>query len=49
VRLRAIGSDHEAIRFALGSGLRLVGYSHLLTTREFGHLDRYIPSGPTLF
>jgi GNAT superfamily N-acetyltransferase len=49
VRLRAIGSDHEAIRFALGSGLRLVGYSHLLTTRAFGHLDRYIPSGPTLF
>jgi hypothetical protein len=49
VRLRAIGSDHEAIRFALGSGLRLVGYSHLLTTRAFGHFDRYVPSGPTLF
>jgi GNAT superfamily N-acetyltransferase len=49
VRLRALGSNHEAIRFALARGLRLAGYSHLLTTAPFGHLDRYAPSGPTLF
>jgi hypothetical protein len=49
VRLRALGANHDAIRFALTSGLRLVGYSHLLTTAPFGHLDRYAPSGPTLF
>jgi GNAT superfamily N-acetyltransferase len=49
VRLRALGSNHDAIRFALARGLRLAGYSHLLTTAPFGHLDRYAPSGPTLF
>ena len=49
VRLRALGASHDTIRFALGSGLRLVGYSHLLTTASFGHLERYAPSGPTLF
>lgn len=49
VRLRALGANHDAIRFALGRGLRLVGYSHLLTTAPFGRLDRYAPSGPTLF
>jgi GNAT superfamily N-acetyltransferase len=49
VRLRALGANHDTIRFALGSGLRLAGYSHLVTTAPFGHLDRYAPSGPTLF
>ena len=49
VRLRALGANHDTIRFALSSGLRLAGYSHLLTTASFGHLERYAPSGPTLF
>ncbi|MGH2492976.1 MAG: GNAT family N-acetyltransferase [Candidatus Limnocylindria bacterium] len=49
VRLRALGASHDTIRFALATGLRLAGYSHLLTTAPFGHLDRYAPSGPTLF
>ncbi len=49
VRLRALGSSHDTIRFALRSGLRLAGFSHLLTTAPFGHLERYAPSGPTLF
>jgi GNAT superfamily N-acetyltransferase len=49
VRLRALGASHDTIRFALNTGLRLAGYSHLLTTARFGHLDRYAPSGPTLF
>jgi GNAT superfamily N-acetyltransferase len=49
VRLRALGVNHDTIRFALNSGLRLAGYSHLLTTASFGHLERYAPSGPTLF
>ncbi len=49
VRLRALGANHDTIRFALANGLRLTGYSHLLTTASFGHLDRYAPSGPTLF
>jgi GNAT superfamily N-acetyltransferase len=48
-RLRALGANHDTIRFALANGLRLVGYSHLLTTASFGHLERYAPSGPTLF
>lgn len=49
VRVRALGVNGDAIRFALSRGLRLAGYSHLLTTAPFGHLDRYVPSGPTLF
>lgn len=49
VRVRALGASHDTIRFALRSGLRLAGFSHLLTTAPFGHLDRYAPSGPTLF
>ena len=49
VRLRALGANHDAIRFALANGLRLTSYSHLFTTASFGHLDRYAPSGPTLF
>jgi len=49
VRLRALGANHDAIGFALASGLRLAGYSHLLTTAPFGDLARYVPSGPTLF
>jgi len=49
VRLRALGVNHDTIRFALASGLRLAGYSHLLRTGPFGHLERYVPSGPTLF
>ncbi len=49
VRVRALGASHDTIRFALRSGLRLAGFSHLLTTAPFGHLQRYAPSGPTLF
>ena len=49
IRLRALGANHDAIRFALANGLRLAGYSHLLTNRPFGHLERYVPWGPTLF
>ena len=49
VRLRALGANHDTIRFALAHGMRLAGYSHLLTTAPFGHLERYAPSGPTLF
>lgn len=49
IRLRALGQNHDTIRFALDRGLRLVGYSHLLTTAPFGQLERYAPSGPTLF
>lgn len=49
VRLRALGRSHDTIRFAFAKGLRLAGYSHLLTTAAFGHLERYAPSGPTLF
>ncbi|HKY50940.1 MAG TPA: GNAT family N-acetyltransferase [Candidatus Limnocylindria bacterium] len=49
VRMRALGSNHHSVRFALASGLRLVGYSTLLTTAPFGQLERYVPSGPTLF
>lgn len=49
VSLSAPGMNHDAIQFALRSGLRLTGFSHLFTTSPFGHLDTYLPSGPYLF
>jgi GNAT superfamily N-acetyltransferase len=49
VRLRIPGMNHAALRFALGTGLQLIGYSHLLLTAPFGRLEQYLPSGPGLF
>jgi GNAT superfamily N-acetyltransferase len=49
VRLMIPGINHTAIRFALGAGLRLKGFSHLLTTAPFGLMEQYLPSGPLLF
>lgn len=48
-RLMAPGVNHEAVRFALSNGLRLVAFSHLLTSGPFGRLERYLASGPMLF
>lgn len=48
-RLMAPGVNHEAVRFALSNGLRLVAFSHLLTSGPFGRLERYLASGPALF
>ncbi len=49
VRLLVPGVNHDAIRFALRAGLRLTGFSHLLTTAPFGRMEQYLPSGPALF
>lgn len=49
VRLMIPGVNHTAIRFALGAGLRLAAYSHLLTTAPFGRMEQYLSSGPLLF
>lgn len=49
VRLMIPGVNHTAIRFALSSGLRLVAYSHLLTSAPFGLMQQYLSSGPSLF
>ena len=49
VTVRAVGMNHTAIRFALDAGLRLTSFSHLLMTAPFGHLERYMPSGPAVF
>ena len=49
VRLRIPGVNHDALRFALESGLQLIGFSHLLLTAPFGQLEQYLPSGPGLF
>lgn len=49
LRFAAPGANHAAIRFALGAGFRLVAYSHLLTTAPFGQMEKYLPSGPSLF
>jgi hypothetical protein len=43
------GMNHDALRFGFESGLRLTGFAHLLTSAPFGHLERYLPSGPGLF
>ena len=49
IRFVALGVNHAAIRFALRVGLRLAAYSHLLTTAPFGQMEKYLPSGPSLF
>jgi GNAT superfamily N-acetyltransferase len=49
VRMAAVGVNHDALRAALGAGLRLVGTPHLLTSEPFGTLSQYLPSGPALF
>ncbi len=49
VLLRVPGMNRSALNFALNSGLRLTGYSHLLTSAPFGRLDQYLPSGPSVF
>jgi len=49
VSIRAPGMNHDALQFCLSAGLRLTGFSHLLSSAPFGHMDRYIPSGPYLF
>ena len=49
VDLRVPGMNHDAIRFGFAAGLRLARPSHLLMSGPFGHLERYIPSGPYLF
>jgi ribosomal protein S18 acetylase RimI-like enzyme len=49
IRLMVPGPNHAAIRFALRAGLKLAGYSHLLTTAPFGQMEKYLPSGPSLF
>ncbi|HEX8852997.1 MAG TPA: GNAT family N-acetyltransferase [Pyrinomonadaceae bacterium] len=49
VRLALPGINHAGIRFSLASGLRLLAYTHLLTTAPFGRMECYVPSGPSLF
>lgn len=49
IRLMIPGVNHSAIRFALRAGLKFVSYSHLLTTEQFGQMEKYLPSGPSLF
>ena len=49
IRVPIPGKNHVAVRAALGAGLRLVAFSHILCTEEPGAMDRYIPSGPSLF
>ncbi|MBD0373095.1 MAG: hypothetical protein ICV60_19800 [Pyrinomonadaceae bacterium] len=48
-RLMIPGINHTAIRFALSRGLRLTGFSHLLTSAPFGQMQQYLSSGPSLF
>ena len=47
--LKCVGSNHQAIQFALASGMRLDGFSHFLTSGAFGKLEQYVTSGPLLF
>lgn len=47
--LRLPGYNHAGIRFALGAGMQLRGFSHFLTSGPFGRLGQYAASGPLLF
>lgn len=49
VRLALPGKNHTGIAAALAAGLELTAFSHLLCTAEPGKMDRYVPSGPSLF
>lgn len=49
VRLAIPGKNHSAVSVVLAAGLRLIAFSHLLCTAEPGKMDRYVPSGPSLF
>lgn len=49
VRFVVPGINQAALRVACASGLRLVAVNHFLTTAPFGHLERYLPSGPLLY
>jgi GNAT superfamily N-acetyltransferase len=49
IRMIIPGINHVAIRFALQMNLKLAGYGHLLTTRSFGQMEKYLTSGPSLF
>jgi hypothetical protein len=49
IRLVAPGVNHSALALALQIGLKLVGSAHLLSSRPFGALERYLPSGPAVF
>lgn len=49
VRIAVPGRNHTAIPLLLAAGLRLNAFSHLLCTAEPGKMDRYVPSGPSLF
>lgn len=43
------GINRSAMTYALSLGVRIASYSHFLTTREFGELSCYLPSGPLLY
>lgn len=41
--------NRTALAYGLDRGGRLSGYSHFLSTAEFGQLANYLPSGPLLY
>jgi hypothetical protein len=49
IRLAIPGMNHAALGYALGAGLRLTGYAHLLMSAPLPRLPSYLPSGPALF
>jgi GNAT superfamily N-acetyltransferase len=49
IRLAVPGINYAALRFVFDSGLRLTNFAHFLSTESFGQIDRYLPSGPSLF
>lgn len=49
VRVTLPGCNHAGLRVVLERRLRLVSNAHLLTSAPFGAMERYVPSGPSLF
>lgn len=49
VRLAVPGTNHATLRFALDRGLRIVNHNHFMASAPFSTLERYLPSGPSLF
>lgn len=43
------GANRTAIAALVKNGLKLLSPSHFLTTKEFGRMELYLPSGPLLY
>ncbi|MFW9777755.1 MAG: GNAT family N-acetyltransferase [Candidatus Heimdallarchaeota archaeon] len=49
ITLMVPGINHLALKWILKTGFRIRSTSHFLTSKKFGNLTNYLPSGPGLY